>query len=639
MTIEDGKELMKDFVEEARCFFGKRFVAFEVEVVDVPAIAAEGGREAVFIKPDYERRRLLISLAAIETMIRKFRPNSLRHAVGYYAYAFVRYAGTGNQTLPYPQDKDASTAASAIMMINGVPHFKDTHVADDKEALLRTVKEFTGLDCCFIDTRGSSGSKGQMLSLTDEGNRRRYRRLRALDTASRETTFHRHADIGSRENPFANIDEATKYIETLEREAVANDPFLNSEFVNSPYCYDIVEAVDMRTGERKLGGMFRQKWAAAYPAHRPEMPREGFIVTQLNPMVEPWGKFLADERGNGRLFNPRFALKPSLARKKFLYRGQSEEYIDPETDKPTCKPNLYRKDAIENPLPHHIKSYEMACLTMRHPLAQQLGVKGVRLFNEDFTFQLNAQGLAQHYYNRTQFLDLTSDIEVARFFATTSYDRKADSYSAIDGDNKGKLGVIYVYEVRMPMAFQEAGRYQLSSIGKQFTYLRSAMQSGFLLRMDRTAELHDMAGVHRFYFRHDGPTASAIFDKSRRGKLYFPDDELSAYWQDLREAPNSSFRLSRKAREMYMMLHPGEFASIEELDRKLRGERFGLSDAAWPEFDSALLDTYYDAMADGTLWRRFCSDIHFAGPEGRFMKQALEQLPERREYAGAFSRS
>ena len=70
----------------------------------------------------------------------------------------------------------------------------------------------------------------------------------------------------------------------------------------------------------------------------------------------------------------------------------------------------------------------MACLVSRHPLVDTLGIKGVKIFNEPYRFQLNRVGLTQYYYNKSSFLDLTSDIDVAKFFATCDYDNTIDSY-------------------------------------------------------------------------------------------------------------------------------------------------------------------------------------------------------------------
>lgn len=150
----------------------------------------------------------------------------------------------------------------------------------------------------------------------------------------------------------------------------------------------------------------------------------------------------------------------------------------------------------------------MSCLVTRHPLVQLLGVKGIKIFNEPFRFQLNRLGIAQHYYNKTSFLDLTSDIEVAKFFACCKYDRNTDKYYAYSPQDK--LGVIYIYDMRFPFEFKNTCLPQLSSIGKQYVFLRSAMQSGFLLNMSKDIDFHELPNVYRIYFKHDKAKSAAV---------------------------------------------------------------------------------------------------------------------------------
>jgi hypothetical protein len=176
-----------------------------------------------------------------------------------------------------------------------------------------------------------------------------------------------------------------------------------------------------------FGGIYKIPWASAETALvNNGFPKSSFVVTQLMPgpsqskLIE-WMSGTSDNR-----FIPLFSLKPNLYNRRFLFRGQTEEYTIKGTDIPTCVPNAYRPDAQKDNLPFRIESYEIISLITRHPLVQLLGIKGIEIFNEPFRFQLNLWGLAQHYYNRTTLLDLTSDIDVAKFFATCTYSDETD---------------------------------------------------------------------------------------------------------------------------------------------------------------------------------------------------------------------
>lgn len=71
-------------------------------------------------------------------------------------------------------------------------------------------------------------------------------------------------------------------------------------------------------------GMFKIPWASAETALvNNGFPDKSFVVTQLNPNVSLYSWIC---NVNGKHFTPTFSLKPNLYRRRFLYRGQTEEY-------------------------------------------------------------------------------------------------------------------------------------------------------------------------------------------------------------------------------------------------------------------------------------------------------------------------
>ena len=139
-----------------------------------------------------------------------------------------------------------------------------------------------------------------------------------------------------------------------------------------------------------------------------------------------------------RLMSGRYSLKPNLRKRKFLFRGETE-FHNP------CKPNLFRDTKKSYFLDSMIYGDEMFCLILSHPLVQLLDMGGM-LNGEHIRFEMNLYDLIQHYYNKTALIDLTSDINVALFFATQQYDRGTDSYSPIIDENH-KVGVLYYYAI------------------------------------------------------------------------------------------------------------------------------------------------------------------------------------------------
>ena len=267
---------------------------------------------------------------------------------------------------------------------------------------------------------------------------------------------------GTLNNPFDNINEAVDYLKRIEQEAYEQDARMQ-DIANMRYFYD--------TDQQH----FRILWASPYVAHQKNSyPANSFLMSQmasLNPL------------------NPNdffFCLKPNLYKHKFLYRGQSDYY----EGKP-CVPNIFR-DKTHNEenyfLDFLIFSQELELLIKSHPIVKMLE-QGFEIKHDLFRIRMHYPGLAQHYYNKSMFLDFTSDIDVMKFFATTDYDYKNDEY--YPNEDLKKIGVIYYYELKFPEAFQQHNGYALKNIGKQ-VFLRSGLQRGFLLEMRKGLDLKKM---------------------------------------------------------------------------------------------------------------------------------------------------
>ena len=199
---------------------------------------------------------------------------------------------------------------------------------------------------------------------------------------------------------FDNIDEALRYVLETEQRALSQDPYRQQPPT-------MVRAYDMK---------MMPVDSLAYPlsAWFNNAGEDKFVMTRLK--------------------SGRYSLKPNLRHRKFLFRGESE-FHNP------CKPNLSRNPRQKRFTKELMKGQEMMLLMMSHPLVQLLDL-GVELCGELYRFEMNLFGLTQHYYNKTSFLDLTSDPQVAAFFATTKYDEVTDTYSPMD-EKDSKVGVLY----------------------------------------------------------------------------------------------------------------------------------------------------------------------------------------------------
>lgn len=406
-----------------------------------------------------------------------------------------------------------------------------------------------------------------------------------------------YTEKGTEANPFENVNEAFDYIKELEDGAFVNDTLLN-DIAAQRYFYDL------------NFHQFRVPWASPYVAFYNDMdiPSNGFIVNQNQ--VHPDGKF-------------HFTLKPNLRGRKFLYRGQSQDYPKP------CTPNLFRDETKTYYLDDLIWSQEMELLLMTHPLVRLLE-EGVEIMHDRFSILMNLTGLAQHYYHKTRFLDLTSDVNAAKFFATTNYCSKTDDYSPVYETDK--LGIIYCYELQMPYAFVPHQGYELSVIGKQ-VFMRSGAQHGFLLGMDRGMDLKTMPQVKKFYFRHHPDVSDEIFKRSDNGKKYFAMDILEEVWKTEYKKRLDDGVVSADTVRLNVSRNPGE--TFESICKKLKARNIAVDESYHPAFPSDLKDRYYDSIKEG-WWEEFCSDIYFYGGDGALYKDCLMRIPKQGKYKWAF---
>lgn len=407
------------------------------------------------------------------------------------------------------------------------------------------------------------------------------------------------SEKGSEANPFEDVNEAFDYIKELETNAYNNDALLK-DIASQQYFYDL------------NFHQFRVPWASSYVAfyNDANTPADAFIMNQNQ--IHKDGTF-------------HFTLKPILRGKKFLYRGQSQDYPKP------CTPNLFRDETKSYFLDDLIWSQEMELLLVTHPLVKLLET-GVEIMHDRFSILMNLAGLAQHYYHKTRFLDLTSNVDAAKFFATTNYCGKTDEYTPVHETDK--LGMIYCYELQMPNAFACHEGYELSVIGKQ-VFMRSGVQHGFLLGMDKGMDLKTMPQVKKFYFRHHPNVSDEIFKLSDDGKKYFATDILEEAWKTEYKKRLEDGVISADTVRLNVSRNPGE--TFESICKKLKARNITVDDSYHPVFAPDLIDKYYNSIKEG-WWEEFCSDIYFYGGDGVLYKDCLMRIPQRPEYKWAFER-
>lgn len=611
--------MLRAFYSEALRFLGVPREQW-AEVKEGVAFDSEDGK-AKLISIDYSKQTILVCLPVLKQLV-QLHPHTSGDAPSVYrgygyklARLWQQYLKTGEQRT-FEHDKDSDDFALALGIIKGLPQM-DTPVSEeairaighnpfDRDAAIRLLRNEFGIDCKTIQAFDQVNKVTRtVVTLTDKARQYRIAELKERYEASVSQPFPEITDeqLGRRDNPFPDVDDAAAYILQQEKQRLASDPY-RQVIGKEQYYFD---------DER---GYFRISWASPHVSYYPfkGATSSSFVVNQLSERPGHHGEL------------PRFSIKPSLANNKFLFRGQSQFY-----DK--CVPGMFRSE--EN-VAHHqyvedvIQINELEVLLRQHPLVR-LFEQGFYLLHEFFCFRVDYEGLAQHYYGRTPMLDLTSDMEVAKFFAVTWFNMKEDRYEKYTGN---ELGVLYYYDLAPDAFTRRDGRdYLVETIGKQ-PFMRSGNQSGFLIRLDDTKDFNKLPEVRYVFFRHDSAITDRIFAASGNGDKYMPQEMLRTHWHRRMNDEKARKKISTEALQLNFNNNPG--VSHSSIVKELRDKGFHISKENTPFFSEEELGLYYAGAVD--FWRDFCSNIHIYSPEGALLHKHLMNLPNDPRYRWAFYR-
>lgn len=392
---------------------------------------------------------------------------------------------------------------------------------------------------------------------------------------------------------FENIDEAIAYVLDLEKKALAADS--NRQ-----------KPIEVRTAPN---------------LSLPPMP-----VDTLSYPYSSWFNGASDDKFiMTRLLSGRFSLKPNLTSRKFLFRGETE-FHNP------CKPSVFRNTGQHRFTAENVRGQELKILMMSHPLVELLDT-GVELCGKEYQFEMNLYGLTQHYYNKTSLFDLTSDPNVAAFFATTEYNDKTDTYTPITDDNHAP-GVLYYYYLDIKEDFgKSVGPVdsRLSTIGLQ-VFPRSGRQKGFLYNLTPKENFNDVVRLQAVFFKHKADISTRICAEFENGKTLFPDDILERHWK--REYKDSNV-ISNRTVLMNKIDNP--YMTLGQVEAEVRSLGFDIKDYR-PVFNVDELDSYYDAVHTKGFWTDFCEQIYIPGDTSGAMMNDLVNLPNNPKYHWAFTR-
>lgn len=218
-----------------------------------------------------------------------------------------------------------------------------------------------------------------------------------------------------------------------------------------------------------------------------------------------------------------------------VYRGQVREFA-------ACYPGLGRLRHLEDKLLAVCRNLAFEDAVRRHPYVLYCS-KQAFLGNP---LHIDYQGLAQHYGFHTDMLDVTSNFDVATFFACCEWDAEESRYVPVA--LRDQPGVIYGV---IPALFS-AG-IALKTWGCDFRFVgwqplpRPAQQRAGAFVMQPGRCFASLPGVQRAYFKHDLAAAEKVWDAFGGGDVLFPDDEAANLSRSAQNLGETTFSILERA--------------------------------------------------------------------------------------------
>lgn len=253
--------------------------------------------------------------------------------------------------------------------------------------------------------------------------------------------------------------------------------------------------------------------------------RTDFNDNYLTPVKDTFEVILG--RNNEKILIPAERYFP------FLYRGQQFDY-EP------CLPTLYRGAPNEFEIfVEKLRLTEFLSLIDSHPVVDSVFKKQ--------NFKIDYIGLAQHYGLKTNYIDLTNDIDIALFFAMCKYNKEKDTYEPIMTEGKQKA-VMYISVPIFNMTIDNNFVFEdkICIIGLQ-PFSRPGNQKGFAYNFDISKEFK----AFKYTFSYTQKESKEYFEKFDNGNALWSKDILADKAKQLFEKTDFSVDIFNKAWKLF----------------------------------------------------------------------------------------
>ncbi len=255
-----------------------------------------------------------------------------------------------------------------------------------------------------------------------------------------------------------------------------------------------------------------------------------------NPYPNGWNRIdfmkdvLKDNKVDGFVMSYPHGTVIKQAEKSFYYRGENQIYEN-------SKPTLFRKldtvndndEAIVEEFVAYLRISDFLNLILKfdhtqHYLAPR-SFKGKPVY-----IDLLYEQIAQHYGLDTPWLDITSNFDIALFFACCKFNQKSHnwkplSYTDINHDDCTKFGVLFRRQAFIPNIV-DSSFAQIFPVGYQ-PFMRCHMQSSYVAQMNKNDTLQIDPTFEELRFKHSEKLSNYIYEKMEGGNKVYPQEGLN----------------------------------------------------------------------------------------------------------------
>ena len=343
---------------------------------------------------------------------------------------------------------------------------------------------------------------------------------------------------------------------------------------------------------------------------------ERFPVLHLSPVDRIVDS--KDEYVLNRLASGRYALKPNITRQGILFRGDSHYHEVFRTRYGQEKIIGHGPEVREKIIPVNVRRSDFEIAIESFPLYKMLK-NGIVVPNGKKLVMENPFGLAYAYDQPTPFVGLTSDLDVAAFYAVTEYDAESGKYTPVTTG----MGVIYAFELRMPFSMTIG----LSSLGR-LIFPRTLQQKTFLLNINPEYDFNQMAVVNGFVFNHDAALSRAIYDRFDGGEKLAPKEDFLL--KKIQKFPKNT--VSEQGFMRNLLENMGDSRMENESVLSRAGVR--IDGNLNPAFTFDELKGVYSNIA--SYWQSMIDGVYVGGNHGAEIKKFLMNLPWNPDYSQYF---